>query len=89
MDGQWQGVAQVYSGVLLITAVLFFLFTKDDPALRARREQGIKSASFMEQMAPLKNLQVWRFSLYYFFVFGGFCRSGPVASALLYRGLWP
>jgi NNP family nitrate/nitrite transporter-like MFS transporter len=26
----------------------------------------------MEQMAPLKNLQVWRFSLYYFFVFGAF-----------------
>jgi NNP family nitrate/nitrite transporter-like MFS transporter len=23
-------------------------------------------------LAPLKKLQVWRFSLYYFFVFGGF-----------------
>src|SRR3546814_8569123 len=23
-------------------------------------------------MAPLRNLQVWRFSLYYFLVFGGF-----------------
>ncbi|MBL4767471.1 MAG: NarK/NasA family nitrate transporter [Rhodobacteraceae bacterium] len=72
MDGQWQGVAQIYSGVLLVTAILFFLFTKDDPALRARREKGIKSASFIEQMAPLRNLQVWRFSMYYFFVFGAF-----------------
>jgi NNP family nitrate/nitrite transporter-like MFS transporter len=26
----------------------------------------------MVQMRPLKNLQVWRFSLYYFFVFGAF-----------------
>ncbi|VAV94230.1 Nitrate/nitrite transporter NarK [hydrothermal vent metagenome] len=72
MDGKWQGVAQVYSIILLVTAILFFVFTKDDPALRERREKGIKHASFMEQMAPLKNLQVWRFSLYYFFVFGGF-----------------
>jgi NNP family nitrate/nitrite transporter-like MFS transporter len=27
---------------------------------------------FAEQMKPLRNLQVWRFSLYYFFVFGAF-----------------
>jgi NNP family nitrate/nitrite transporter-like MFS transporter len=26
----------------------------------------------LEQFAPLKNVQVWRFSLYYFFVFGAF-----------------
>lgn len=72
MGNEWQGVAQIYAIVLFITAILFFLFTKDDPALRERREKGIKSASFMEQMKPLKNQQVWRFSLYYFFVFGGF-----------------
>ncbi|MBS0570499.1 MAG: MFS transporter, partial [Proteobacteria bacterium] len=28
--------------------------------------------SLTERLAPLRNLQVWRFSLYYFFVFGGF-----------------
>ncbi len=72
MEGQWQGVAQVYSVVLLITAVLFYVFTKDDPALRERREKGVDHATFLEQMAPLKNMQVWRFSLYYFFVFGAF-----------------
>lgn len=72
MDGQWQGVAKVYAAALLVTAILFFIFTKDDPALRERRKKGIKHASFMEQMKPLKNLQVWRFSLYYFFVFGAF-----------------
>ncbi len=72
MEGQWQGVAQTYSIVLLITAILFYLFTKDDPALRARREKGVAHATFLEQMAPLKNMQVWRFSLYYFFVFGAF-----------------
>lgn len=72
MNDQWQGVAQVYSIILFITAILYFICSKDDPALRERREKGIKHASFMEQMEPLRNLQVWRFSLYYFFVFGAF-----------------
>ncbi len=72
MDGKWQGVAQVYSLVLVATAILFYIFSKDDPALKARREQGIAHASFMQQMEPLKKPQVWRFSLYYFFVFGAF-----------------
>jgi len=72
VGNEWQGVAQVYSVILLITAILFYVFTKDDPALRARKEQGVAHATFLEQMEPLKNMQVWRFSLYYFFVFGAF-----------------
>ena len=72
VGGTWQGVAQVYAIVLLITGILYFVVTKDDPALRRRKAEGIKHATFIEQMEPLKNLQVWRFSLYYFFVFGAF-----------------
>lgn len=72
MGGAWQSVAQVYSVVLLITGVVYFIVAKDDPALRRRREEGIEHATFLEQMEPLKSLQVWRFSLYYFFVFGAF-----------------
>ena len=72
MGGAWQSVAQVYSIILLITGIVFYIVTKDDPALRRRKAEGIKHATFMEQMEPLKNLQVWRFSLYYFFVFGAF-----------------
>lgn len=72
MGGAWQGVAQIYAIVLLITGILYFIVTKDDPALRRRKAEGIKHASFIEQMEPLKDLQVWRFSLYYFFVFGAF-----------------
>ena len=72
MDGSWQDVAKVYSAGMAITAVLFWLFTKDDPAVTERRKKGIKHASFAEQMKPLANLQVWRFSLYYFFVFGAY-----------------
>lgn len=70
--GQWQGVAQVYAIVLAVSAVIFFIFTKEDPDVAARKKSGQKHASFMEQLEPLKNQQVWRFSLYYFFVFGAF-----------------
>lgn len=68
----WQGVAHVWAIGLAIMAVVFFLFAKDDPELVARRKSGVKAPSLAQQFAPLRNLQVWRFSLYYFFVFGGF-----------------
>jgi len=68
----WQAVAQIWATVLAGTAVLFFLFAKDDPALAARRISGERPKSLAEQLEPLKNEQVWRFSLYYFFVFGAF-----------------
>ena len=68
----WQAVAQIWSVALVVMAVLFFVLTKDDPDLAARRAAGVKPEPFMAMMAPLANAQVWRFSLYYFFVFGGF-----------------
>lgn len=68
----WHGVAHVWAGALALMAVIFYVFAKDDPALVAQRKSGRKSPSLAEQFAPLKNLQVWRFSLYYFFVFGAF-----------------
>ncbi|MGC7974504.1 hypothetical protein ACP3WV_23180, partial [Salmonella enterica] len=37
-----------------------------------RRASGTKPESMMAMLAPLREVQVWRFSLYYFFVFGGF-----------------
>ncbi|MBS0254639.1 MAG: MFS transporter [Proteobacteria bacterium] len=68
----WQAVAQIWAGVLAVVAVLFFLFSKDDPDLAARRISGAKPKGLKEQLEPLQNEQVWRFSLYYFFVFGAF-----------------
>lgn len=72
MGGQWQGVAQIYAIILAVTAVLFFLFSKDDPVHAANKKTGHKHPTFLEQLEPLKNQQVWRFSLYYFFVFGAY-----------------
>lgn len=68
----WRHAANVYGVVMLATAVLFFLLAQEDPLTRARRASGAKPASLAERIAPLKNIQVWRFSTYYFLVFGGF-----------------
>lgn len=72
MGGAWQSVAQVYAIALAVTAVLFFITTKDDPVHASHKAEGKEHPSFVEQLEPLKNLQVWRFSLYYFFVFGAY-----------------
>lgn len=68
----WQSVALVWAAVLALTGVVFFVMTKDDPDLERRRAAGQKPEPITAMMEPLKNIQVWRFSLYYFFVFGGF-----------------
>ncbi|MTH76845.1 nitrate/nitrite transporter [Paracoccus aestuariivivens] len=68
----WEAVAHIWAGVIALMGVIFYLVARDDPAFVTRKQQGIKSPSLAEQFAPLKNLQVWRFGLYYFFVFGGF-----------------
>lgn len=68
----WQTVAQIWATILVVVAVLFWLITEDDPNLRERRSTGAKHRSFKEQLEPLKHIQIWRFSIYYFFVFGAF-----------------
>lgn len=68
----WEAVAQIWAVVLAMTAIIFWFTTTDDPTFRARREGKAPQRSLAQEFAPLKNAQVWRFSLYYFFAFGGF-----------------
>ena len=68
----WQVAAQVWAAALVLMAAVFWFTTDDDPELKERRAKGIKPRSMLLEIEPLKNLQVWRFSLYYFFVFGAF-----------------
>ena len=68
----WHAVAEVWAAAIAIMGVVFFFSTKDDPVLRERRAKGLKPISAWLELEPLKNVQVWRFSLYYFFVFGAF-----------------
>lgn len=68
----WHTVAQVWAVALVIMAVLFWIFTKDEPQIREQKLTKAQPKSMRQALEPLKKLQVWRFSLYYFFVFGGF-----------------
>lgn len=68
----WKAVAQLWALGLVVMGLVFYLGTKDDPDLAARRRSGAKPEPLSAMLAPLANLQVWRFALYYFFVFGGF-----------------
>ncbi|MDE0308894.1 MAG: MFS transporter [Acidiferrobacterales bacterium] len=68
----WKSVALIWAAALVVIAFIFLFTTKDDPVVVARRKSGQKPRSTLLELEPLKNIQVWRFSLYYFFVFGAF-----------------
>ena len=69
----WQAVAQIWAAALAVMAVVFWFTTGDDPVIRERRAgEAAPQRSFWQEFAPLKNVQVWRFALYYFFAFGAF-----------------
>ena len=67
----WEATAQIYASVLAVMGVVFIVLAKEDP-VSAGRKNDEQQRSFMEQMEPLRDLRVWRFALYYFFVFGAF-----------------
>lgn len=67
----WRMVPQVYSVAMIIMAIAFWFLTYPDPAVEERKKSGAH-VSLADQLAPLKELRVWRFGMYYFFVFGGF-----------------
>lgn len=68
----WQGVARIWAVALLLTSLIFLFTTKEDPEFERRRATGTEPPGLREQLQVLRNLQVWRFALYYFFVFGAF-----------------
>ena len=68
----WQTVAHVWAIAIALMGIVFWFATDDDPVLRARKIKGEKPKSVWLELTPLKNIQVWRFGLYYFFVFGAF-----------------
>ena len=68
----WQSVALLWSAALVVMALVFWFTTGDDPVIRERRAGRGAPRNFWQEFAPLKNVQVWRFGLYYFFSFGAF-----------------
>lgn len=63
----WTMVPKVYAIVMTVTAVLFWLFTYDDPAHKVG-----SNVHFTDQLAALRDPKVWKYSQYYSIVFGGY-----------------
>jgi MFS transporter, NNP family, nitrate/nitrite transporter len=68
----WQGVARLWALLLLIMAAVFWLSSAEDPEQASRRVSRQCAGPLAGHIEPLRRLQVWRFSLYYFFAFGGY-----------------
>jgi NNP family nitrate/nitrite transporter-like MFS transporter len=68
----WQAVALTWAAVLAVMAVVFWLTTFDDPVLIERRKTGAAPKPFLLELSALRDMRVWRFAFYYFFVFGAF-----------------
>ncbi len=62
----WRTLPKLYAASLVVMAVVFWFLT-----FSKRIEHG-KGYTLVQRLAPLKQMRVWRFGLYYFFVFGGF-----------------
>lgn len=62
----WRQLPQIYAAALLMMTAIFWFFSYPKKVER----QG--NYTLAQQLAPLKVTRVWRFGLYYFFVFGGF-----------------
>jgi len=61
----WRKLPTYYAAALVMMAVVFFIFTTNRKPANGQR-------SIIQMLAPLKQMRVWRFGLYYFLVFGGF-----------------
>lgn len=65
--GAWMIVPQVYSVMLLATAIIFWIFSASDPTHIVK-----EGASLSQQLVMLKNPRVLRYCQYYSVVFGGY-----------------
>ncbi len=65
VPGGWRFVPFVYAIAVLVTAAVYWAFTYTDHSHHKLQSMG-------EMLSPLRHMRVWRFSLYYFLVFGGY-----------------
>ncbi len=63
---EWRTLPQLYALLLLAMGIAFLLFAD------TRTPPGSAQKTLRQRLEPLRHARVWRFGLYYFFVFGGF-----------------
>ncbi len=63
----WQFVPQIYAAAMLVTAILFWFFSHSDPSHLVPAKVTLR-----EQLATLKDPNVWKYCQYYSIVFGGY-----------------
>jgi NNP family nitrate/nitrite transporter-like MFS transporter len=63
----WQAVPQIYSALMLGTAILFLFMSHTD-----HRHVHGSHVTVKAQLAALKDIKVWKYSQYYSIVFGGY-----------------
>ena len=61
----WRQLPIYYAGMLAVMGVIFFIFAEN-------KKPASSTKSFGQMLAPLSDVKVWRFGLYYFLVFGCF-----------------
>lgn len=62
----WRQLPQLYAAITVAMVVVFALFTVH------RKDETAAQKTWGGMLAPLRDVRVWRFGLYYFLVFGGF-----------------
>jgi NNP family nitrate/nitrite transporter-like MFS transporter len=63
----WTMVPPVYAAAMLVTAILFWFFTYEDPAHRVPSHVTLR-----DQLRALRDPTVWKYCQYYSIVFGGY-----------------
>lgn len=63
----WTMVPKVYAALMTVTAIVFWLFTYEDPS-----HSSDKKFSIAEELKALKDPVVWKLCQYYSIVFGGY-----------------
>ncbi len=62
----WRQLPKAYAALLVATALAFWFST------RTKVSESTEVQSMVQRLAPLRDIVVWRFGLYYFLVFGAF-----------------
>lgn len=60
----WRMLPKLYAIILILVGFIFLFGT--------RNRKPDESKTLLQRLLPLKEIRVWRFGLYYFFVFGSF-----------------